>query len=117
MQESSLYLYIWEHRFVDPDTDQILTRVCFGITGNLDKRRHGYEGHVGHSVNFRATWQGPSRVIRELEDRIKVDFRDYLWHGHRGYEYEWLDGIEMQRLIDYVRWEVEPLDSVCQTTG
>ena len=117
MKESELYLYVWQHKFVDPDTDQIDTRVCFGITGDLDNRQNGYEGHVGHTVRFAATWSGPNRVIRELENRIKTDFRDYLWHGHRGYEYEWLHGIDLERLIDYLEWEIESVGTVERTSG
>ena len=61
------YFYLWRHCYVDDITDAVITRTCFGITSNLDKRQNGYEGHVGHAIKWAGTWSGPERQIRELE--------------------------------------------------
>jgi len=100
------YFYLWIHRFVD-DQDQIITRTCFGITKNVDDRRNGYEGHVGHTVCFARVWSGPERLIRELETRVKTDFNEYLVRGHRNFQYEWIkEDIAFDSIVKYVEWEV-----------
>jgi hypothetical protein len=113
MQASKLYLYLWEHRFWDPEQDRLLTRVCFGITGHPDGRVQGYEGHVGHRVVFAYLWQGPERAIRELEIKIKTDFREHLFNGHLGAEYEWLtEDITLEQIANWVKWEVEDVSTI-----
>ena len=100
--------YLWRHRYVDDDTEAVITRTCFGITGNLDSRQNGYEGHVGHAVRWAATWSGPERPIRELEHRLKAAFRDYLVSGHNDCVYEWVDEtIPFETIRNWVEWEVE----------
>lgn len=100
------YFYLWVHRFVD-DQDQIIARTCFGITKNVDDRRNGYEGHVGHTVQFARVWSGPERLIRELETRVKTDFTEYLVRGHRNFQYEWIkEDIKFNDIVKYVEWEV-----------
>ncbi len=109
--------YLWRHRYVDDVTDQIVTRTCFGITSNRDNRQNGYEGHVGHSIQFARVWSGPDRLIRELEDKVKQDFHDYLVTGHRNFRYEWInEEVEFDAIVKYVEWEVSRLigiESVC----
>jgi hypothetical protein len=107
MQESKpYYFYMWQHKFVDTD-DQILTRTCFGITSDLDSRQQGYEGHVGHTVRFLQVWTGPQRLVRELEHRLKSDFHDYLFVGHKNFRYEWLlETVSWDSVVKWVEWEV-----------
>ena len=102
------YFYLWRHRFVDDDTDAIITRTCFGITSNIDSRQNGYEGHVGHTIKWTAVWQGPERQIRELEHRLKSAFRDSLFSGHNDNVYEWVDEtVPFESIQNWVDWEVE----------
>lgn len=112
MQESNYDFYLWRHRYVDSN-DNIVCRTCFGITSNRDNRQNGYEGHVGHAITFERVWSGPERLIRELETKIKQDFADYLFRGHRNFVYEWItEEIEFNDIVKYVEWEVENLDGV-----
>jgi hypothetical protein len=106
---SELYnFYLWRHRYVDDDTDSVIGRTCFGITSNLDGRQNGYEGHVGHPIQWAAVWQGPERQVRELEHRLKAAFRDYLVSGHNDYVYEWVDeNVPFENIRNWVEWEVE----------
>ena len=93
----------------------LVIRTCFGITGNPDNRRNGYEGHVGHSVEFEHLWTGPERVIRTLEDRIKQDFADYLLIGHRGYRYEWItEEVPFEQIVQYLEWEIKQHPTVAK---
>lgn len=109
MQESKpYYFYLWRHRFVDDVTDNILTRTCFGITGNPTGRTQGYEGHVGHTVKFTGLWTGPERLVRELENRIKSDFYEHIVIGTNGFRYEWInENIDHQAVHGWVEWEIE----------
>lgn len=105
--------YLWRHRYVDDGTDHIVARTCFGITSNRDNRQNGYEGHVGHSIRFARVWSGPDRLIRELEDKVKQDFHDYLVVGHRNFRYEWInEEIAFEDIVKYVEWEVSQLIGV-----
>jgi len=117
MLVSNMDFYLWRHRYVDDVTDQIVNRTCFGITSNRDNRQNGYEGHVGHSIQFARVWSGPDRLIRELEDKIKQDFHDYLVIGHRNFRYEWInEEVDFDDVVKYVEWEVAQLigiESVC----
>jgi hypothetical protein len=102
------YFYLWCHRYVDDATEQVVTRTCLGITSNPTSRVQGYEGHVGHAVKFTALWAGPERLIRDLEDKIKREFYDYLFVGTGGFRYEWIDeNIDHQVVHRWVEWEVE----------
>jgi hypothetical protein len=102
------HFYLWRHRFVDDDTNAVISRTCFGITTNLDSRQNGYEGHVGHAIRWARVWQGPERQIRELEHRLKTAFRDYLFAGHNDYVYEWVDEtVPFESIQNWVEWEVE----------
>lgn len=89
-------------------------RTCFGITGNLDDRQNKYEGHTGHAVEFEHVWSsGEQRLIRELESRVKSDFNEYMFRGHRNYQYEWItEEIDFDRVVQYVEWEVDNLIGV-----
>lgn len=118
LASDQLYLYLWSHRFWDPEQDKLLTRVCFGITSDPDNRCNGYEGHVGHAVKFDCLWMGPERLIRELETKIKTDFHDYLFSGHRGFTYEWLEeDITLEQIRNWVEYEVSDIASVKQVSG
>ena len=113
-----LYLYLWLHRFWDPDQDRLIARVCFGITSDPDNRTNGYEGHVGHRVMFEHVWRGPDRLIRELEIKIKTDFQDHLFVGHRGFTYEWLmEDITMEQIVGWVEYEIQGIDSVSKVSA
>lgn len=102
-----LTFYLWQHKFVDCDTDAVLTRTCFGITTDIDQRQNSYEGHVGHEIRWAALWTGPERQIRELEHRLKSAFRDYLVSGHNDYVYEWVDESQpFETIRNWVEWEV-----------
>lgn len=115
MPESNYYLYLWRNPVVIDG--KIVRRTCFGITGNPDNRRNGYEGHVGHSVEFEYLWSGPERVIRTLEDKIKQDFADYLFSGHRGYRYEWItEEVEFEQIVHYLEWEIGNIPSVTKVS-
>lgn len=95
-----------------PD-DKIVTRTCFGITGNLDDRQNGYEGHIGHAMNFESVWCGPSRVIRTIEHKIKATFDSNRVSGHRNYKYEWIDEqIPFEQVLGWVDWELGDHPSV-----
>lgn len=101
------HFYLWRHRYVDDDTEAVVSRTCFGITSNLDSRQNGYEGHVGHAIRWAALWHGPERQIRELEHRLKTAFRDYLFAGHNDFVYEWVDeNIAFEDIYNWVEWEV-----------
>lgn len=111
MPESRYCLYLWQNPVLIED--QVVWRTCFGITGNVDNRRNGYEGHVGHTVEFLHLWSGPERVIRTLEDKIKQDFADYLVVGHRGYRYEWItEDISLEQIIGWIEFEVQDIATV-----
>lgn len=84
------YLYLWRHKFVDPETDTVKERTCFGITSNPKRRIQGYEGHVGHKVKFSALWTGPERLIRELESQIKDHSEGFRFVGTDNFKYEWI---------------------------
>lgn len=97
------YLYLWRHKFVDPDTDQVVERTCFGITGNPKRRINGYEGHVGHRVRFSALWSGPERLIRELESQIKDHSEGFRFVGSGNFKYEWItEDVSYDQLYDWI---------------
>lgn len=101
------YFYLWSHRFVLDSTDKIVARTCFGITTNPVQRVLGYEGHVGHTVTMHRMWQGPERLIRELESRIKSDFFEHLVVGTNSARYEWIDEtVTLQQIVQWTEWEV-----------
>ncbi len=111
MQESK-YLYLWQNQVVLPD-GSIVTRTCFGITGDLDNRRNNYEGHVGHEIDFDHVWIGLDRPIRELEIKIKNTFGDYLVRGHRKFVYEWInEEISLDQILGWIEYEVEDHPSI-----
>jgi len=104
MQESKqYYLYLWRHRYVDPDSDEIVERTCFGITSNPERRIQGYEGHVGHKVRFSALWTGPERLIRELESQIKDHSEGFRFVGTGNFKYEWItEQVPYNQLYDWI---------------
>jgi hypothetical protein len=104
MQESKqYYLYLWRHRYVDPDSNEIVERTCFGITSNPERRIQGYEGHVGHRVRFSALWTGPERLIRELESQIKDHSEGFRFTGTGNFKYEWItEQVPYDQFYDWV---------------
>ena len=104
MQESKqYYLYLWRHRYIDPDTNEIVERTCFGITSNPVRRIQGYEGHVGHRVQFSALWTGPERLIRELESQIKDHSEGFRFVGTGNFKYEWItEQVPYDQLYDWI---------------
>jgi hypothetical protein len=107
LESDFYYFYLWRSCFVDSGTNQLVSRTCFGITKNINDRIKGYEGHVGHTVKFEHVWQGPERLIRELESRIKSDFFDEIFVGDSGYRYEWIkETVQFDSIVKWVNWEV-----------
>ena len=104
MQESKqYYLYLWRHRYIDPDSNEIVERTCFGITSNPERRIQGYEGHVGHRVRFSALWTGPERLIRELESQIKDHSEGFRFVGTGNFKYEWItEQVPYDQFYDWV---------------
>ena len=102
-ESKQYYLYLWRHRYVDPDSDEIVERTCFGITSNPKRRIQGYEGHVGHRVKFSALWTGPERLIRELESQIKDHSEGFRFVGTGNFKYEWItEQVPYDQLYDWV---------------
>lgn len=118
MQESKLqYFYLWQNRIVLPD-DKIVSRTCFGITSDPDGRRNGYEGHVGNAVEFSHLWAGPYRPIKDLEDRIKNAFDEFLFRGHRNFKYEWInEQVPFEQILGWVKWETQDHPSIVKIIG
>ena len=104
MQESKqYYLYLWRHRYVDPESEEIVERTCFGITSNPTRRIQGYEGHVGHKVKFSALWTGPERLIRELESQIKDHSEGFRFVGTGNFKYEWItEQVPYDQFYDWI---------------
>ena len=112
----TMRFYLWKHRIVLPD-DTIVTRTCFGITGNLDDRKNGYEGHIGQTMQFHSVWEGPNRVIRSIEHKIKATFDAHRVVGHRNFKYEWIDeSIAFDQILGWVEWELQDHPSVTKVT-
>lgn len=108
IDDKQYYFYLWRHRYVDDATDEIVTRTCLGITSNPTSRIQGYEGHVGHMVQFTGLWTGTERLIRDIEARLKSEFYDYLFVGTGDFRYEWIDeNIVHEDVHKWVEWEVE----------
>jgi hypothetical protein len=109
------YFYLWQNRIV-LDDDSIVTRTCFGITGNPlgpSGRINGYEGHNGKTIKFKDMWVGPKRPIKDLEDHIKAEFHDYLVVGRHGFRYEWInEEISYDQILSWVNWEVDGHPSI-----
>lgn len=100
------WFYLWQNKIVLPN-DKIVIRSCFGITGNYNNRINNYEGHCGHTVEFLDLWNGPYRPIKDLEDRIKSEFHDYLVIGHRNFRYEWInEEITYDQIKSWIDWEL-----------
>jgi hypothetical protein len=103
LESKQHYLYLWRHRYVDPETDQIVERTCFGITSNPKRRIQGYEGHVGHRVQFSALWTGPERLIREIESQIKDHSEGFRFVGTDNFKYEWItEEVPYDQFYDWV---------------
>lgn len=103
LESKPYYLYLWRHRYVDPDSGEIVERTCFGITGNPRRRKQGYEGHVGHRVSFSAVWSGPERLIRELESQIKDHSEGFRFVGTDNYKYEWIvESVPYDQFYDWI---------------
>lgn len=102
-ESKTYYLYLWRHKYIDPDSDQIVERTCFGITSNPKRRIQGYEGHVGHKVKFSALWTGPERLIRELESQIKDHSEGFRFVGTDNFKYEWItELVSYDQIYDWI---------------
>ena len=102
-ESKDYYLYLWRHKYIDPETDLVVERTCFGITGNPKRRIQGYEGHVGHKVKFSALWTGPERLIRELESQIKDHSEGFRFVGTGNFKYEWItEQVPYDQFYDWV---------------
>lgn len=102
-ESKQYYLYLWKHKYVDPDSDKIVERTCFGITSNPKRRIQGYEGHVGHRVKFSALWTGPERLIRELESQIKDHSEGFRFVGTDNFKYEWItELVPYDQIYDWI---------------
>ena len=103
LESKEYYLYLWRHRYIDPDSNMIVERTCFGITSNPTRRIQGYEGHVGHKVRFSALWSGPERLIRELESQIKDHSEGFRFVGTGNFKYEWItEEVPYDQLYDWI---------------
>ena len=103
LESKTYYLYLWRHKYIDPDSDQIIERTCFGITSNPKRRIQGYEGHVGHRVKFSALWTGPERLIRELESQIKDHSEGFRFVGTDNFKYEWItELVSYDQIFDWI---------------
>ena len=103
LESKPYYLYLWRHRYIDPDSNEIVERTCFGITGNPERRIQGYEGHVGHRVRFSALWTGPERLIRDLESQIKDHSEGFRFVGTGNFKYEWItEQVPYDQFYDWV---------------
>ncbi len=103
LESKQHYLYLWRHKYVDPDSDKIVERTCFGITSNPRRRIQGYEGHVGHRVRFSALWTGPERLIRELESQIKEHSDGFRFVGTDNFKYEWItELVSYDQIYDWI---------------
>lgn len=102
-ESKQYYLYLWKHKYVDPYSDKIVERTCFGITSNPKRRIQGYEGHVGHTVRFSALWTGPERLIRELESQIKDHSEGFRFVGTDNFKYEWItELVPYDQIYDWI---------------
>lgn len=110
MKTSKHYLYLWRHKFVDPDSGEVIERTCFGITSNPRNRIKGYEGHVGHKVRFSALWVSDNkRLIQELEQQIKDESYDSRVAGFNNKKYEWInETVRYEDLYDWVELTLVP---------
>jgi len=104
---------------VDPDSNEIVERTCFGITGNPTRRIQGYEGHVGHRVKFSALWTGPERLIRELESQIKDHSEGFRFVGTGNFKYEWItEQVPYDQFYDWVDLTLtQSVDGVTKIEG
>jgi hypothetical protein len=111
------WLYLWKKRIL-LDDDTIVTRICYGITSNVDNRRNGYEGHNGHAVEFCDLWIGPGRAIKELESRIKTAFDEHSVVGYRNFKYEWLtEDVTHDQIKGWIEWEILNYPSITKVTN
>lgn len=113
------YLYLWRHKYIDPDTGAVVERTCFGITGNPTRRRQSYEGHVGHRVYFSALWSGPERLIRELESQIKAHSNDFRFVGLDNFKYEWItEEVSYDQIHDWIELTlIKSVDGVVKVSS
>jgi cephalosporin-C deacetylase-like acetyl esterase len=52
-------------------------------------------------------------LIRDLEDRVKRDFHDYLFVGHRNFRYEWItEEVAFDQIVQYLEWEIAKMDGI-----
>ena len=117
MKDSKQYwLYLWKKRIL-LDNDTVITRVCYGITSNVDGRIQGYEGHNGYPIKFLDLWTGPERPIKVLEAKITETFAEHRFVGHKNYKYEWLmEDISYEQIKSWIEWEVQDFPSITKVT-
>lgn len=114
--QKQYWLYLWKKRIL-LDDDSIVTRVCYGITSDVDGRRNGYEGHNGHAVEFLDLWTGPERPIKALEAKISEVFVEHRFVGHRNFKYEWLtEDVSYEQIKSWIEWELADFPSITKVT-
>jgi hypothetical protein len=78
-------------------------RTGFGITGNYERREKDYTGSWGGVAQFVYLFEGTSTHIKRLENIIKIQNKDMLWHIDE-WKTEWLDnGWTADQLLEFVK--------------
>ena len=92
------FLYLWNN---------VAGKTCFGITSNVDNRRRKYEGHNGFAVEFTHVYEGPANHIEDLENKIKGEFYEHMFHTGIG-KYEWInETVDKEQVVGWINWEIE----------
>lgn len=78
-------------------------RIGFGITSDYERRQKDYTGAWGGVAKFSNIFQGPTPHIKRLENVIKIQHKDILWHLD-DWRTEWLDNDwSIIEFADFVR--------------
>lgn len=77
-------------------------RAGFGIAGNPQSRNRDYVAHCGDIVDFPFLYGGLSSHIKKIENTIKQQYIDNIWHIEDR-PLEWLkESVTMDELKNYV---------------
>ena len=77
-------------------------RAGFGIAKNPQGRNRDYVAHCGDIVNFPYLYGGTIAHVKKIENVIKEQYVDNIWHIEER-PLEWLnDGISVEQLKEYV---------------
>jgi hypothetical protein len=77
-------------------------RAGFGIAKNPQSRNRDYVAHCGDIVNFPYLYGGTIAHVKKIENVIKEQYIDNIWHIE-GRPLEWLkDDVTVEQLKDYV---------------